>query len=219
MFRRIAIAGMLGASFTVPPASAVEITECALMLEDDAARLACYDRVAMAELKRRAGGTDTGAATPVPASPATAAAKPAEDPWAGKPYVPAVAAVPPKPATKTYKRIDVTDVMATPGKWVDRDIEFASANVYWVADDDLRILTSINMTLFGRAATGTPADLAYLKENCETAKEAQSSKCRIRVRFAYSDHSEDKPNGFSKRTVLVAPTVELVRLQSSGRRR
>lgn len=189
----------LCAGFGLAPsaASAVNLTECAIMLEDDAARLACYDRVAMAELKRL-----VAAGEGVPATPAAAPAAPA----------------PAKPAPKTYKRVDVTDVMATPGKWVDRDIEFASANVYWVADDDLRILTSINMTLFGRAATGSPADLAYLKENCETAKEAQSAKCRVRVRFAYNRHTEDKPNGFSKRTVLASPTVELVRLQS-GRRR
>lgn len=194
-----------GIALAPSAASAVNLTECAIMLEDDAARLACYDRVAMAELKRLVAAGEGVPAAPAPTPPATPSATPA-------------AAAAAKPAPKTYKRIDVTDVMATPDKWVDRDIEFASANVYWVADNDLRILTSINMTLFSRAATGTDAELAYLKENCETAKEAQSAKCRVRVRFAYNRHSEDKPNGFSKRTVLASPTVELVRLQS-GRRR
>lgn len=183
-------------------ASAADVTECATMLEADEARLACYDRIVLAEMKR------------------LMLANPSEKPKVEVSVQPIAAAVPkpsaPPPtisfSARSFKRIDPADVKNTPDKWVGRDIEFASVRVYWVADDDLRVLTTDGMTLFGRAPLGDPADVAYLRENCETSKEADSNKCRVRVRFNYTEHRTDTPGGMFKRTILIAPQVEFARI-------
>lgn len=203
----VTLAGASLAALTTS-ARAVDVTECALMLEADEARLACYDRIIMGEMKKlkeeKPGVTPAVNATIASPAPLAAAAP-----------LPAAPAAPAAP--KSYKRIDPADVRATPEKWVNRDLEFATANIYWVADDDLRVLTKDNMTLFGLSPAGSPEDIAYLKDNCETSKEAQTSKCRVRVRFSYVRHSEDSPGGMFKRTVLVAPKIEFARLGKSRR--
>ncbi|MET3892805.1 hypothetical protein ABIE41_003881 [Bosea sp. OAE506] len=188
------------------PAHAVDVTECATMLEADEARLACYDRIVTNEMRRLLD------LNPNEKPKVNATIEPL--PPAAKPP----AAVAPAPfSARTFKRIDPADVKNTPDKWVNRDIEFASVRVYWVADNDLRILTNDSMTLFGRAPLGDPADVAYLRENCETSKEADTAKCRVRVRFNYTEHRTDMPGGMFKRTVLVAPQVEFARLGKTRR--
>lgn len=172
------------------------------MLEADEARLACYDRIVLAEMKRQM--LTNPAEKPkveVTVQPVAALASPPAVPVAAIPF-----------SARSFKRIDPSDVRATPEKWVGRDIEFASVRVYWVADDDLRVLTPVGMTLFGRAPSGDAADVAYLRENCETSKEADSNKCRVRVRFSYTQHKTDMPGGLAKRTVLIAPQVEFARI-------
>jgi hypothetical protein len=111
----------------------------------------------------------------------------------------------------TFKVISPDDVRATPNKWVSRDIEFKNINVYWVDDNDVRFLTSTMLTLFSRNVSGSAVDIAYLKNNCETSKEATSSKCRVSVKFNYTQHSEDSPNGLSKRTILISDALMVVR--------
>lgn len=116
--------------------------------------------------------------------------------------------------SRNAKRVSPGDVRNTPDKWVGRDIEFASTQVYWVADDDVRILTGTNLTLFAKAVRSD--SLAHYRSECETENEARQTKCRAIVRFTYERHGEDSPNGLFKRTVLVSSDVELIR--PSGRR-
>lgn len=120
----------------------------------------------------------------------------------------------PKPtsAGRTYKRVGANDVRNTPTKWAGRDIEFANVNVYWVDDDDVRFVTSSSLTLFGSDIRGMPADIAFLKQNCETEGEALSRKCRVNVKFKYDSHSEDTPSGLRKRIVLRSSDIEAVRV-------
>lgn len=95
---------------------------------------------------------------------------------------------------------------ATPDKWKGRDIEFRNVNVYWVDDDDVRLITSDSLTVFARGVRGG----AQFKDKCETAKEALSSKCRATIRFSYDVYDVDQPSGLMKRTVLVTFNAELI---------
>lgn len=120
-------------------------------------------------------------------------------------------------APKNYKKVAIRDIIATPSKWQNRDVELASVNVYFVEDDDIRLLTSEMATIFVVANATDPKTLAYFKENCETSAEANSGKCRASVKFSYFDHGEDKPNGFRTRTTLTSRDAILTR--SGGKRR
>lgn len=111
---------------------------------------------------------------------------------------------------KEFKTISPRDVRNTPDKWVGRDIRFTNVNVYWVDDEDIRILTGSNLTLFSvRALRGDPRTVEQFKRNCETEREATSPKCRTNVRFSYIRHSEDSPGGLFKRTVLITNDAEI----------
>lgn len=109
---------------------------------------------------------------------------------------------------RTFKRVSPVDVRNTPSKWKGRDIEFASVNVYWVADDDVRLLTTA-LTVFATKVRGSAVE--FLRKECETQAEAVSSKCRVMARIKYAEHDEDKPDGFSSRTILKTADVELIR--------
>ncbi len=115
---------------------------------------------------------------------------------------------------RTFKRLKPADVRNAPSKWSGRDIEFAGVNVYWVDDDDVRIVTDQRLTIFATEVRGTDRD--FFKQNCETEDEALSRKCKATVRFAYIEFDEDTPTGFIKRTVLKSDDVEIVR--PAGRR-
>lgn len=117
-----------------------------------------------------------------------------------------------KQLTRSFKLVSPTDVKNTPTKWMERDIEFTSINVYWVEDDDVRILTGTTLTLFAKKVIGSESDIKFLKNNCETANESSSRKCKAKVRFSYSEHSEDMPSGIRKRTVIISDDVELIRV-------
>lgn len=119
------------------------------------------------------------------------------------------------PTDRTFKRVSPNDVRNTPTKWKGRPIEFANVNVYWVGDDDVRILTGTNVTLF--ATKIRSADRGHFSNGCETEDEAMSRKCKATVRFVYQDHDEDQPNGLFKRIVLTSDDVELIRAPA-GRR-
>lgn len=129
------------------------------------------------------------------------------------PVAPAPAPTPP-PASWTgvrnYKTVSPEDVRATPKKWSNRYISFKSVQVYWVEDNDVRLLTSASLTLFARSVKGDARLVERLKHGCETVREALSRTCRVSVRFAYENFNEDTPTGLVKRTVLEAAEVELV---------
>ncbi len=110
---------------------------------------------------------------------------------------------------RTFKRVSPADVEATPDKWKNRDIEFQNVNVYWVSDDDVRFVTSANVTVFASDVQGE--NVAFYRDNCETAKEAFSSKCRVTIRFSYAWHGEDNPSSRSTRTVLKTTDIQIQR--------
>jgi hypothetical protein len=136
--------------------------------------------------------------SPPPPAPPVAAQLPVPE-WA-KP------APPPPPPPRTFKAISPSDVRATPGKWQGRDIEFRNVYVYWVDDDDIRLVTSDSLTVFAKRVRGGE----QLKDKCETAKEALSAKCRATVRFSYHSYDVDQPSGLAKRTVLMTLDAELI---------
>lgn len=127
---------------------------------------------------------------------------------------------PPAPASadRVFKVVSPIDVLATPSKWIGRDIEFRNVRTYWVADDDVRFITGTDLTLFGRSVRGPEAGIKFLRENCETQQEMFMAKCRVNVRFSYQKHGEDTPNGFRKRTVLISDDIEIARPVATGRR-
>ncbi|PZU95555.1 MAG: hypothetical protein DI527_00675 [Chelatococcus sp.] len=115
----------------------------------------------------------------------------------------------PTSAGRSFKRVSPNDVRNTPAKWQGRDIEFTNVNVYWVASDDVRILTGTNVTLFATDIRSVEA--SFFSSQCETEEEALSRKCRATVRFRYSEFGEDQPNGILKRIVLTSNDVELIK--------
>jgi hypothetical protein len=123
-----------------------------------------------------------------------------------------------EPAARSFKVVSPADVRNTPDKWIGRDIQFSRVNVYWVADDDVRFLTGVNLTLFGEDVRGDAKTITHLKENCETSREANSGKCVVNVKFKYTRHGEDSPGGLYKRTVLSSDDIE-VELTARQRRR
>lgn len=125
------------------------------------------------------------------------------------PTAPAVAA--PPPVKRVFKVVGPEDVRNTPKKWEGRDIRFERVRVYWVADDDVRFLTRANLTLFGEDVRGDARTIAFLKENCETSREADMAKCVVSVNFRYTRHGEDNPGGLMKRTVLATDDIEVER--------
>ena len=128
----------------------------------------------------------------------------ASSPTPPEPTKPAPTYVPPIP--RSFKVVSPSDVRATPDKWKGRDIEFRNVNVYWVDDDDVRLITSDSLTVFARSVRGGE----QFKDKCETAKEALSSKCRATIRFSYDVYDVDQPSGLMKRTVLVTFNAEFV---------
>lgn len=110
---------------------------------------------------------------------------------------------------RTFKRVSPNDVRNTPAKWQGRDIEFVNVNVYWVANDDVRIITDTNVTLFATDIRSVEA--SFFSSQCETQDEALSRKCKATVRFKYDEFGEDQPNGIFKRIVLTSNDVELIR--------
>jgi hypothetical protein len=115
---------------------------------------------------------------------------------------------------REFKRVSPSDVRNTPAKWAGRDIQFSNVQIYWVADDDVRIITNDSVTLFASTIRGLESDISFLRKNCETEKEALSRLCRANVRFSYNEHSTDQPTGIFKRTVLQSNDVELIRIKS-----
>lgn len=124
-------------------------------------------------------------------------------------------AAPLKP--RVFKRVSPADVRNSPRKWQGREIEFGSAQVYWVEDNDVRIINEGSVVIFARKVGGAEAD--WFKANCETQEEAFSSKCRATARFTYSGFDEDNPTPVSRRTILASDDVELIRIATQRRRR
>ena len=144
-------------------------------------------------------GATNPAVAPEPAA-APAAPKPADLPTAAE-------AIAKADAPRVYKLVSPRDVMATPSKWQRRDIEFRNVNVYWVDDNDVRILTNESLTIFARLVKGGEV----IKDQCETVNQAMSAKCRMTIRFSYYDYVIDQPTGFLNRTALKSFDAELVR--------
>lgn len=119
---------------------------------------------------------------------------------------------------RNYKVVSPADVRNSPDKWEGRDIEFKRVNVYWVGDDDVRFITRESLTLFAVDVKGDPAALSFLRENCETEREALSGKCAVSVKFRYFKHSEDNPGGLFKRTVLLSNDLIVERSERRRRR-
>jgi hypothetical protein len=113
---------------------------------------------------------------------------------------------------KNHRIISPRDVRNTPDKWQNRPIEFKSINVYWVDNNDVRFITSESVTLFATDVSGDENTLKYLKENCETEREAISLKCRVNVKFSYYKSGEDQPSGWAKRTTLISADAIVTRV-------
>lgn len=177
----------------------IDSSKCVVIF-DDKERLACFDEAVKGAIEK---------AVPVPPSASAAPTPPKMEP---------AAAAAPKAAAKV---IDPSDVNNTPAKWQDRTLEIRNARVYWVADDDVRILMPgfVSMTLFAINVVGPQAAVDHYKRECETSREADQPKCRATVRFSYFRHSKDKPDGYRDRTVLVTRDLEFVRTEPSQRRR
>lgn len=207
-------------SFTVPGTGALRcdtvddlqafLTKSLTGEKADASKCAVIEKGAVIDVIwiNAASGMRTGMAT----SPAINGGKPFAvlSPEAAAAETPAAQ---PKAAdeTRVYKQVSPADVAATPTKWMGRDLEFKTVQVYWVDDDDVRLLTSQMMTIFVQRPRGSASDVEYFRKNCETSKEATSPKCRARVRFNYSDYGTDKPNGYMLRTVLKSSDAVLTR--------
>lgn len=185
----------MGFGFDSAAAVTIDSSAC-MVIFDDKQRLECFDGAVKAAIDGKKS---------VPAVPAPAAVSVSPEP------------IPPK-VEASFKAVDPRDVQATPDKWKDRGIQFNKVQVYWVADDDVRILTGTNLTLFARNVIGPPEAVRFFKQECETSREAFSGKCRAAVRFSYFRHGEDQPNGYQKRVVLQSKDLEFVRLPQ-GRRR
>ena len=119
---------------------------------------------------------------------------------------------------RAYKVVSPADVRNSPEKWQGRDIEFKRVNVYWVGDDDVRFITRELLTLFAVDVKGDPDALSFLRENCETEREALSGKCVVSVKLRYFKHSEDNPGGLFKRTVLLSNDLVVERSERRRRR-
>lgn len=185
----------MGLGFNSAAAVTIDSSAC-MVIFDDKQRLECFDGAVKAVIDGKKSAPSVSVPPVVSASPE------------------------PKPAAidASYKTVDPRDVQATPDKWKDRGIQFNRVQVYWVADDDVRILTGTSLTLFARNVVGPPEAVRFFKQECETSREALSEKCRAAVRFSYFRHGEDQPNGYQKRVVLQSNDLEFVRLPQRRRR-
>jgi hypothetical protein len=131
--------------------------------------------------------------------------------WNVTPAAAATPIAPPAIPPKTYKIVSPDDVRASPSKWEGRDIEFKSVKIYWVDDNDVRVLTNSFVALFVINPTGSQKDLDFFKNNCDTVKSIDRKQCRAHVRFSYESYEIDNPSGLVKRTVLIADDADIRR--------
>jgi hypothetical protein len=109
-----------------------------------------------------------------------------------------------------FKRVAPADVRNAPEKFQGRSIEFTNVNVYWVAENNVRILTGAGLMLLARNVAENDASAFFARE-CGTEDMAVSSRCRATVRFSFDRHDVDNPTGERKRTVLLSWDAELTR--------
>jgi hypothetical protein len=124
---------------------------------------------------------------------------------------PATAKAPAGDSTRSYKVVGYDDVRASPAKWLGRDLAFRAVQVYWVEDNDVRFITNSMVTVFGKNIVAPTKDIEYLRANCETSKEAFSSKCRATIHFSYSNFDEDHPTPLVKRLVIMSDDIAVIR--------
>lgn len=106
----------------------IDTSKCVVIF-NDADRLKCFDDAVKQSIEN---GPPAASANPAsaPARPATVTTQAAAD---------------------EFKLVDPNDVRNTPEKWQGRKIQFNNVRVYWVADNDVRIITNTSLTLFARA--------------------------------------------------------------------
>lgn len=111
-------------------------------------------------------------------------------------------------AARDFKRLAPDDLYSAPTKWVGQPIELADVYVYWVGDDDVRLVVRNNLAVFAsRVVPGF--DATRLKSRCETVETAFTAKCKATVRFTYHWAGEDILSGYVRRIVLKSADAEL----------
>lgn len=164
---------------------------------EDAARLACFDRLA-----KEASAVD---AAPAPTAP------------------PAKAATQ-QPSTDTaaiiYKKIDAEDLYASPGKYEGKPIQIDRVRCYHADKDEYRCVSSGSVTLMILTIDISPTQEKALIENeCgEIKKMATSSRCLKSIKFTPLKHDEDIISGYKKRVVVLSKQLEVTSVNVSNRR-
>lgn len=111
---------------------------------------------------------------------------------------------------REFKRVEPTDLMVAPEKWVGRPIELVGVSVYWIDEREVRILTGAQvMVVAGRVTKNQDAE--FFARECATIAEAQTPKCRATVRFVFGRHEVERSHiADVRRRVLLSRDAELI---------
>lgn len=113
---------------------------------------------------------------------------------------------------RPYVKIDILDVIAAPQKWMKQDIEISGARVYWVEDNDIRIIADHSTTIFVKFAAGP--EKFHFKKECSALRNALTDpRCLAVARFSYDQFSVDSPLGTERRFILGGLSAELRQAQ------
>lgn len=173
------------------------LTWCSTFSED-AARLACFDRLAKETLPVDAKASPLPTNTPVQSALKTASAD----------------------AIINYRKIDAEDLYASPGKYEGKPIQIDRVRCYHADKDEYRCVSSGSVTLMILTIDITPSqEKTVIESECgEIKKMATSSRCLKSIKFTPLKHDEDIISGYKKRVVVLSKQLEVSSINSSNRR-
>ena len=124
-------------------------------------------------------------------------------------------------APTTFKVVDTLDAYVAPRKFKGQGIEFRRMACFHADKDEYRCLSLTGETVIVFAKRIHPdISQAEIESECGTLKAVFSRPiCRKTIRFVMADYDYDNPSPTSKRMVITAPTIEVVRPEAPAKRR
>lgn len=114
------------------------------------------------------------------------------------------------------RTIDAEDLYIAPDKFTGKHIELRQVKCFHADKDEFRCIGNGHFALMILTVDITPTEAKdQIERDCGQIKKISSAPCRKTIRFIPLSNTQDQINALTKRTVIIAKSLEVV----SARRR
>lgn len=194
----------MAAAVEMPFAQDAPLIQKCSAISEAKARLACFD-----EATRAKPESDDSANASTPEGPSTSTKDIVKTPNFAE-----------SPTELSYREVDHADLYITPGKFEGKGIELKRMRCFHADKDEYRCIAPGSTVLAVFATEILPVkEREGIENDCgEFRKVMTSSKCLKTIRFVPIKHSEDIVNGYQKRTLILARSLDIMPDSKSRRK-